>query len=71
MPKFDSPHWDVDAGICMKHQLPQLPCPECIAESDADVEVSFDDTDADILAFDPGLEPEDLLPADWFGLVAA
>ena len=68
MPTIDSPFWDLGLGVCKKHYLPQIPCPECLAEHDSDIEVRLTDTDRLVLDFEPGMSIGTLLPAshaDW------
>ena len=35
---LDSPHWNRELGVCTKHMLPSVPCPQCIAKKDPDME---------------------------------
>ena len=68
MPTIDSPFWDPELGVCKKHHLLQVPCPQCLAEHDRDVEVRLTDKDRLVLDFEPGLSVRALLPAphaDW------
>ena len=64
---YDSPHWMTDAGLCVKHYVPHLPCPSCLAgEGDDDLSIKFDDMDRSFVEFDGGklidLVPINLLP---------
>lgn len=66
MAKIDSPYWN--EGICEKHYLPQVPCPQCFATQDPDVEVRLTEMDRVTLDLDPDLSVRALLPAedgDW------
>lgn len=68
MPKIDSPYWNEKLGVCEKHYLPQIPCLQCLAEHDIDIEVRLDETDYNVLDFNPDYLLRDLLPAkhsDW------
>lgn len=68
MPIIDSPYWNERLGVCEKHYLPQIPCPQCLAEKDPDVEVRLNEMDRAVLDFEPELSVKDLLPAknaDW------
>lgn len=41
--RIRSPYWDEVLEVCVKHMLPQLPCPSCMAgEGDADVRFVVD-----------------------------
>lgn len=63
MAKVSSPHWNEQLGVCEKHNLPQPPCPQCLAEKDPDVEIKLTEMDRVALDFDPNLSVRDLLPA--------
>ena len=68
MAKIDSPYWNEQSGVCEKHYLPQVPCPQCLAEHDSDVEVRLTETEHFALGLDPDLSVRDLLLAkdgDW------
>ncbi len=68
MPEINSPYWNEQLGVCEKHHLPQVPCPQCLAKHDPDVEVRLTEMDRDALGFDPDLSVRDLLPdkdGDW------
>ncbi len=44
--RFDSVHWDWDTGVCVKHYLPQVPCPICMLGSgDDDLEIVISESD--------------------------
>jgi len=68
MPGIDSPYWNWQSGVCEKHHLPQVPCPQCLIRHDTDVEVRLIEIDQITLDFDPNLTLRDLLPVedgDW------
>ena len=68
MPKIDSPFWNEQLGVCEKHLLPQVPCPQCFATRDKDIEVRLTEMDQNVLNSEPGFFVQDLLPvndADW------
>jgi hypothetical protein len=44
--KIDSPNW-ID-GVCIKHSVPETPCPACLAESDEEVEFIVNESDIDV-----------------------
>lgn len=46
-----SPYWDEKLGVCTKHWLPQVPCPQCLATNDRDVTFAVSATDADVVAY--------------------
>lgn len=69
---LNSPYWITGLGVCQKHHLPQIPCPQCLAERDPDVEVRMTPADFNILeaaaVLGEKLTVRDLLPqphADW------
>jgi hypothetical protein len=65
MPTIESPHWDEEHGVCLKHGLPQLPCSACLDEQDKDITVRFTARDRDEADFNlDGSTLLDLLPAD-------
>lgn len=35
MAHFDSYRWDIQNGVCLVHHLPELPCPACMANPQA------------------------------------
>jgi len=41
MANLISPNWNTRYGLCEKHWIPQIPCPECIAEKDKDIEIEL------------------------------
>jgi len=47
--KICSPNWDETEGVCTIHFIPQIPCPQCLAEEDTDVEVVLTDMDLDFV----------------------
>ena len=66
--KIQSVQWDELLGVCVKHGLPTIPCPQCLAGRDEDIEVVLSDIDVLTLEDHPGLAVIDLLPkdhADW------
>jgi len=70
MPRIDSPFWDTASGVCLKHLLLQVPCPQCLAEQDPDVGVKMTISDFDVLAFELGMTVRDLLPKEHAGWMA-
>lgn len=38
MATLGSPYWNETTGVCEKHGLPQVPCPQCVATNDEDME---------------------------------
>ncbi len=63
--KTTSPHWDEVNGVCLKHELPSIPCPACLAgEGDEDLEFVITESDQAAMDWDPDLRPEDLVPAN-------
>ena len=60
--KVRSIHWDENAGVCTKHNLPQTPCPQCLATADEDVEFTLEDADAMAMEFGDVKCVDDLLP---------
>ena len=60
--QIDSPRWDLEARVCKKHWLPMVPCPQCLATHDPDVEVRVG-RDELLCLQDSGISLRDLLPA--------
>jgi len=60
-------HWDEEFGMCTLHGLPEVPCPQCMAEAHPDVVFLMGGIDRSVLEFS-SLDPEgpqtvdDLLP---------
>ncbi|MBM5789578.1 hypothetical protein FJZ23_00575 [Candidatus Parcubacteria bacterium] len=43
--KATSPYWNEQLGVCEKHDLPQVPCPACMAgEGDEDIKFMVDES---------------------------
>lgn len=55
--------WHDDVQSCTIHGVPMLPCPQCLAERNADIQVSLDAGDRVTLDFDPECTVADLMPA--------
>jgi len=74
---FSSSNWDIVHGCCTKHGIPEIPCQQCFAEKDKDIQVTVTEADHAFLegeifiAEQNGETPptlKDLLPAtdaDW------
>ncbi len=60
MPSYFSGHWDNDG--CNKHNLPQTPCPQCLATADPDLMVTLTEMDRNALDWDPELSARNLFP---------
>ena len=59
--KMTSPNWNEVIGVCEKHLLPSVPCPQCIATADSEVEFTVDIADQDVAAAE-GMTINDVLP---------
>lgn len=68
-----SNEWDMKNGSCLKHGIPEIPCPQCLAEKDEGVQVCFEEIDhifleGEAMMAEMSNEPpptyKDLLPAD-------
>ncbi len=68
-----SENWDVKNGVCLKHGIPETPCPQCLAEKDEGIQVMVQENDRVFLEGENYLAEEsgkptstlkDLLPAD-------
>ena len=46
-----SPNWDEEIGVCLKHKLPCVPCPACIAKKDEDIYFHLDGIEREELGF--------------------
>ncbi len=66
MPTIESPNWNETSGVCEKHLLPTVPCPQCLQERDKDISVGLTETDRDCLDF-LGRKVADFFPVgyDW------
>lgn len=65
MPTIYGPaEWYEKEQACIKHGLPMLPCPACLAEKHADIQVMLTESDLVALDWDPDLKVADLMPAD-------
>ena len=62
MPILNSPNWNQQIGVCMKHYTPQLPCSQCLAENPDELEILITETDLAVLDYNPTLAIEDLIP---------
>ncbi len=66
--KINSPHWDHELGVCVKHMLPSVPCPACLAdEGDPELYALVEEIDLDVVFFESleggsGIRLRDLLP---------
>lgn len=50
MPTITSKRWNEKLGVCEKHSLPEIPCSQCIAGKDEDLEVRFNAVETLVLA---------------------
>lgn len=63
--RIDSPYWNLELGVCEKHNLPQVPCPACMAgDGDEDVEFTFSENEKDEAAIE-GVSLRDLVPGNF------
>jgi hypothetical protein len=62
MPRLDSPEWNLGTGVCEKHGIPQIPCPQCLATQDVDISVYLTPEDVQIMEMDASVQSKDLLP---------
>ena len=62
MALMTSEHWNMQSGVCTKHNLPQIPCPKCIANCDEDIEFVLSNEDEMAMTFDKIKSVDDLLP---------
>jgi hypothetical protein len=57
-------HWDYKHECCLKHGIPQIPCPLCIEDREDSLRVVLSEKDAEYLDSEPEpLSLRDLLPA--------
>lgn len=61
MPNYFSGHWIAEGG-CTKHAIPEIPCPQCLATADPDLQVTLTEIERQSLAMDPELSVRDLFP---------
>ena len=69
MPNIHHPDWDEQVGACVKHCIPQTPCPQCLAEADPDIQVMLTEADRTQIDWDPDFKIADMFPADQAWLV--
>ncbi len=62
MPILRSSFWNENTGVCEKHFLPAVPCPQCLATNDPDITVVVSEMDRLAMDFDPELKLADLVP---------
>lgn len=58
MPFLDSLYWDNTIGVCLKHMLPEIPCPACIASNDKDMESRYTQSELSLVEY--GIMPDEL-----------
>lgn len=51
MAYLDSDHWDHRVGVCTKHQLPELPCPACVATRDLGLQLVLTRTERETISW--------------------
>lgn len=56
--------WDEKEQACIKHGVPMLPCPICLAEKHPHIQVMLTKYDWVVLLDEPGVTVVDLMPAD-------
>ena len=56
MPRITSPNWNEALGVCTKHQVPMVPCPQCMEEQDPEIEARVTELDLVHIAMDPDFE---------------
>ena len=62
MPNLVSSDWYEHLGACVKHAIPETPCPACLAEQNPNIQVMLTEDDLFQLDWDPNLKIEDLFP---------
>lgn len=56
--------WYEKEQVCIKHGVPMLPCPACLAERHPHIQVMLTEDDRVELDWNPDLKVEDLMPVD-------
>ncbi len=66
MPSYFSGDWEfvpeIGHAVCVKHGIPETPCPQCLAIADPSVEVILTAMDINALDWDHDLSVRDLFP---------
>ncbi len=62
MPRLAHSEWDTQNGVCLKHNLPRIPCPACLhGEGDEDLEIVLSGMDVITMEFE-NIPLRDLAP---------
>ncbi len=68
MPDISCSDWDESIGACIKHSVPQILCPACLAEKNPNIQVYFTIMDREFIGLerlfdsDSSASLRDLLP---------
>ena len=64
MPDLMCSDWDEEVGACIKHGVPQTPCPACLAEKNPNVQVLITERDRMMADWDPEFTVEGMFSED-------
>lgn len=64
MPHLTHPNWYEKEGVCVKHGIPQVPCPRCLAEQDPGIQVMLTEADRAQIDWDPNFKATDMFSAN-------